>query len=89
VSCYNALSGELIYKKEVENVSSCWASPWAYNGSIYFLDQKGLTHVFKAGENFEVLPGNKLDDKFWASVAIIRNAYIFKGVKLLYCIKKS
>ena len=33
--------------------------------------------------------GGRLYDKFWASVAVKEDAYIFKGVNKLYCIKES
>ncbi len=42
----------------------------------------------KAGNKPEVITRNKLNDKFWASVAITRDAYIFKGVENVYCIGK-
>ena len=45
--------------------------------------QKG---IFKAGEKFELVGENKLDDKFWASVAITSDAYLMKGTENLYCI---
>jgi outer membrane protein assembly factor BamB len=87
ISCFDASTGKLIYKEKVDKVAACWASPWANNDKIYFLDEKGVTHIINAGEKFEVLSRNKLDDRFWASPAITRDAYIFKGVKSLYCIK--
>jgi hypothetical protein len=43
---------------------------------------------FKAGESFELLAENKLDGKFWASVAITDNEYVFREVKKIYCIAK-
>ena len=51
-------------------------------------DEKGVTHVIKAGEKFEVLSQNTLNDTFWTSVAITSNTYLYKGVKRLYCIRK-
>ncbi|KPK80171.1 MAG: hypothetical protein AMS27_17345 [Bacteroides sp. SM23_62_1] len=87
MSCFDASTGKLIYKEKVDSVASCWASPWAYKDNIYFMDEKGVTYIIKAGETFEVLSRNKLDDRFWASPAITRDAYIFKGVEKLYCVK--
>ena len=26
-----------------------WASPWAYDGKVFCLDETGTTHVLKAG----------------------------------------
>jgi hypothetical protein len=39
----------------IENAAAFWASPWAFDGKIYCLDEKGVTHVIKAGETFEEL----------------------------------
>ena len=42
---------------------------------------------FKAGDTFEQTAENKLEgSKFWSSVAVAGNAYIFKGGEKLYLI---
>ena len=86
ISCIDALTGEIIYQEKVEKVSACWASPWIHEDKIYFYDEKGVTNVIRAGKAFEVLYQNTLDDKFWASVAVTKDAYLIKGVERLYCI---
>lgn len=88
LTCFDAASGELVYKEKIEKVGACWASPWAYKNMICFYDEKGVTQVIQPGKEFKVLSQNTLDDKFWASVAISTDAYIFRGVKKLYCVKK-
>jgi len=72
----------------VDKVGACWASPWIQGDKIFFYDEKGTTQVIQAGKEFKVLSQNTLNDKFWASVAITSDAYIFRGVKKLYCVKK-
>ncbi len=88
VTCLEAETGEIIYQEKVENVAACWASPWLNEDKIFFMDEKGVTQVIKAGREFEHLHENTLDDRFWASVAVAGDAYLFKGDKKLYCIKK-
>jgi len=39
-------------------------------------------------KRFKLVDENKLNDKFWPSVAITGNGYVFRGVEALYCIKK-
>jgi outer membrane protein assembly factor BamB len=73
----------------IKDAEAFWASPWAYDGKIYCLDEKGVTHVIKAGKTFEEIRKNKLDDIFWASTAMANNSYIFRGEKALYCIKQD
>jgi len=88
ILCLNSVNGEVVYKERVSDIAAVWASPWAYNDKIWFFDEKGITRSFKAGEKFELISENRLDDKFLASVAITNNAYIFKGVEKLYCVKE-
>jgi len=88
IYCLDAATGAQVYKEKVEKVGACWASPWIQGDKIYFYDEKGITQIIQAGKEFKVLSQNKLDDKFWASVAITNDAYIFRGVKKLYCVKK-
>lgn len=89
IYCLDAATGTQVYKEKMEKVGACWSSPWAFNNQIYFYDEKGITNVFQAGKEFKVVSQrNRLDDKFWASAAITGDAYIFKGVKKLYCVKK-
>lgn len=86
--CLDAATGVQVYKEKVDKVGACWASPWIQGDKIYFYDEKGITQIIQAGKEFKVLSQNKLDDKFWASIAVADDAYIFRGVKKLYCVKK-
>lgn len=85
--CINAASGKKVYNHRLKGLTEIWASPWAYDDKIFFIDARGVTRIVKAGEKFELLSQNKLKDRIWASVAITGNAYIFKGADLLYCVK--
>lgn len=86
VSCFDANTGNRIYKEKAGKAAACWASPWIANDKLYFYDEKGVTHIVKTGREFEVLGTNTLDDKFWASVAVAGDDYIFKGVDKIYCV---
>jgi outer membrane protein assembly factor BamB len=88
IAVIDAATGEKVYDKRINGIGACWASPWAYNDKIWFLDENGVTRAFKAGREFELLPENKLEGKFWASVAIAGNDYIFRGVEKLFCVKE-
>ncbi len=86
VSCFDAVTGERIYKEKTGSSAACWASPWIANGKLHFYDEKGVTQIIQTGTEFKVLGSNTLDDKFWASVAVAGNDYVFKGVDKIYCI---
>jgi len=87
ILCMNPVNGEVIYKGRVPGIGAVWASPWGYNGKIWFYDENGITLSLQGGDTFEYAQDNKLDDRFWASVAITGDSYVFRGVKKLYCIK--
>lgn len=88
ITCIEASTGTQVYTNKIEKVGACWATPWVCNGKIYFYDEKGITQIFQAGKDFKVLGQNALNDKFWPSIAVIGNNYIFKGVEKLYCVGK-
>ena len=86
LTCLDAATGAIVYEERATRVGACWASPWAYEGRIYFIDENGVTSVVEAGPEFELLHQNTLDDKFWASPAFASDAMILKGVEKMYCV---
>jgi len=89
IFCYEAATGEPVYQQiKIPDAGPFWASPWAVEGKIYCMDERGTTHVLRAGDEFEVLSQNKLDDKFWASQAIANKSYFFRGVEFIYCVRE-
>ncbi len=88
IAVLDAVNGNVKYQKRISGIGACWASPWAYNDMIYFMDENGITRSFRAGDTFELLPENKLEGKFWSSLAVAGDMYIFRGAEKLYCVKK-
>ena len=86
ITCFDASTGEEVYGEKVDNVAACWASPWEYRDQIFFTDEKGVTSVLKTGRSFELLHQNRIDDKFWASVAAAKDSWIMKGTEKIYSI---
>ena len=63
LTCHNARTGEQVYgKKRFSPSGSFTASPFAYNGYLFCLSEDGLTYVIKAGEEFEIVARNELDE---------------------------
>jgi outer membrane protein assembly factor BamB len=87
VTCIEAKTGKIIYRNQLTDARTFWASPWAGEGKIFFLEEKGTTYVIQAGREFKVLAENKLDDGFFSTTAIKDNAYIFRGEKGIYCVR--
>jgi outer membrane protein assembly factor BamB len=61
LTCYDAASGEQVYRERMGG-ESYTASPVAADGRIYFVSEQGEVRVVKAGEKFELLAVNELDD---------------------------
>jgi hypothetical protein len=51
-------------------------------------DEKGITHILKAGVTFSQTGEARLDDKFWASAAIAGNKLVLRGEKKVWCVGK-
>ena len=50
LTCHDAKTGEEIYgKQRFSPRGSFTASPFAYNGHLFFLSEDGLTYVVKGG----------------------------------------
>lgn len=63
VACYDAKTGEEVYgKKRLPNAGGFTASPWAYNGHVFFINENGRTFVLKAGREFKLVGTNDLAD---------------------------
>jgi outer membrane protein assembly factor BamB len=88
ILCLEAATGNVVYPgTKITGAKAFWASPWAFDGKIYCLEEKGTTHVIQAGREFKELGKNKLNDIFWASTAIAKGSYIFRGEKGIYCLR--
>jgi outer membrane protein assembly factor BamB len=87
--CCEAATGAVVYPgTKITGAKAFWASPWAFNGKIYCLEEKGTTHVIQAGRSFKELQKNTLEnDIFWASTAIANESYVFRGEKAIYCVR--
>jgi len=62
------------------------ASPWAYNGKIFALNEDGTTYVIQAGREFKVVGKNALDEFTLATPAIANGRLFIRTATKLYCI---
>jgi outer membrane protein assembly factor BamB len=88
LTCYDAKTGNEVYKERVKGAKSFTSSPWAHAGKIYCLDESGQTFVIRAGPQFEQLGKNEIEDMFWATPAVARDALYLRGADNIYCIKQ-
>ena len=89
-AAYDARSGKLLYKVRFERGGHAFSSsPWAYAGKIFCLSEDGVTFVIKAGDRFEVLGKNSLDEMSLATPAIANGSLFIRTVTRLYRIQEK
>lgn len=87
---FDAKTGRQSYKSRLASDGGSGAftsSPWAYNGRIFCLDEEGTTYVVKAGELFEVVRVNPLDEMALATPAIAGERLLLRTETKLYSIR--
>jgi outer membrane protein assembly factor BamB len=79
LSCYEAATGEQLYKERLGSGGDGFtASPVASKGKIYFTSEQGSVFVVKPGAKFNVIATNKLDEACLATPAISDNTLFFR-----------
>jgi outer membrane protein assembly factor BamB len=78
LTCYDAKTGKLVYEEKIAGANGVTASSIASNGKIYFTTEKGTVFVIKAGEKFELISKNPLNETIMASPAISGDLLFFR-----------
>ena len=83
-------TGEETYKSRIhETAVNFTSSPWAYNGMIFCVNEEGNTYVIKAGEEFELLGINALNEFVLATPAIVDDRLLLRTQSKLYSIRSD
>jgi outer membrane protein assembly factor BamB len=90
LTCYNAKTGEEIFPRKRLDTGGgrFYASPWAYNGKIFLLNEDGTTWVVDDGPEFNVTGKNFLEDNAWATPAIARGSLFIRTYTGLYRLQR-
>jgi len=89
LSCFNAKTGEQIYREQLGKMAAFAASPVAADGKVYCCSQEGDVYVVKAGPDFEVLATNTMNDENLATPAISEGTLYFRTHHYLYAITEK
>ena len=84
-------TGKVSYKTRLDSSGAAGnftTSPWAYNGKIFCLSEEGKTYVVSAGETFQVLNVNMLDEMAMATPAIVGDRLLVRTDAKLYSIRE-
>ena len=88
LSCLNTIDGSVVYSKQkVEGISTLFSSPTGAADRLY-IAAENVCVVIKAGETYELLKSNLLNDNFHASPVIVDNQLILRGFNALYCFEE-
>jgi outer membrane protein assembly factor BamB len=89
LTCLDAKTGKVFYSKEkLEGISTLFSSPSGV-GELIYVAAENICVVVKAGENFEILSSNIVEDNFHASPVIVGNELFLRGFKSLYCFSEK
>lgn len=87
--CLNVRDGSTVWERTRIEPGTYSASPVLADGKIYAISEEGTTTVLKAGDVFEILAVNRLDDYTLASPAVVGNQIFIRTAEYLYCIGKN
>ena len=86
---YDVETGERVYRSRVAPGAAAFTTtPWAYNGKIFCLDERGTTHVIPADGKFRVERTNPLGELCLATPSIAQGRLLIRTVAHVYCIGK-
>ena len=86
VYVHDLRTGALVYGRQRLQPGTYSASPVIADGRIYVTNESGLTSVFRAGPEFEVLAENPLDDYTLSSPAVSDGQIFIRTTQYLYAI---
>jgi hypothetical protein len=88
--CYDAKTGEEIYKQRVGSMQGAFtASPIAADGKLYLAGDYGDVHIVQAGPEYKLLATNELHESCLASPAISGNLLFVRTIGHLFAIGKG
>jgi outer membrane protein assembly factor BamB len=89
LSCFDARTGELIYRERIPEAMGITASGVASGGKLYYSIEQGDVVVVKGGPAFEILSRNPMGDLLMASPAISGNMIFFRTQHYLVAVGPS
>jgi outer membrane protein assembly factor BamB len=85
LTCYDARTGERIYRARIGGVGGSYAaSPIVADGRLYFTNEDGETFVIKAGPEYELLAKNTVDGVVLSSPAASNGVLVIRTLNEIY-----
>lgn len=85
----DAKTGAQTFKARIGTGGDFTSSPWGYNGKIFCMNEEGKTYVIRAGDKYELLGANDLEEMTLATPALIGDRVILRTENHLYSIRNK
>jgi outer membrane protein assembly factor BamB len=89
ITRFDAKTGVQTFKARIGVGGDFTASPWGYDGKIFCMNEEGKTFVLRAGDKYELLNSNDLDEMALATPAMIGDRLILRTESHLYSIRNQ
>jgi outer membrane protein assembly factor BamB len=89
LECYDAKTGERIYREKLGQAASFSASGVAADGKLYLPSEQGDMFVVKAGMEFELLGANAMNDILMATPAVSEGALFIRSQHYLFAVSEK
>ncbi len=91
LASFNTKTGQELIPKQRMNTQGgrFYASPWAYQGKVFMLNENGDTWVISDSSTYELIRKNSLGDVAWATPAIARGSLFIRTYAWLYRLQKQ
>jgi outer membrane protein assembly factor BamB len=86
VTCFENKTGERMWLEEFEE--GFYSSPILVGDHVYLMDMSGVTYVFKANKEYQLISRNELGENAMSIPAFMHGRIYIRGTKNLYCIQK-
>ncbi len=86
IACFAAETGEILWEHGFDY--GFYSSPIMVGDKVYLIDQKGMTHIFKAEKEFKLIKESPLGESVVTTPAFSEGKIYIRGEKYLYCISE-
>ena len=89
VHCLDLATGEVVYTNQRIEPGTYSASPILVEGKIYIISEDGVTSVYRAGREFEILATNSLPGYTLSTPAVSNGHFYIRAGDRLYAIAEG
>ena len=88
LDCYDAFTGEEVYKEKLGRAQSFTASPVIADGLLYAVNDDGNVYTVQCGKAFKVMAENELNELCMVTPAITEGILFFRTQERLLALGK-